>query len=381
MIIDRRNILKYILTGGLFLSSNQLLNTKVVGNISKSNSFEEIVDTISFKKNENINLIDSTNNETLNKVSQKKLLPKGLKKGSKIGIVAPASHANIWEFGSFIKIMNKLGLEVVIGETIKNYNIKYRYFSAPDEVRANELMEFFKRNDIDAIITARGGYGVLRILHLLDFKIICNHPKILIGFSDITALLNAIYHKCNLITFHGPAAISDFNNSTLEFFIKMLFETTESQELIYQSNELITLNEGISRGELVGGNLTMLASTIGTEYEINTENKILFFEDISEQPYQIDRKLTQLFLSGKFNNLKGVIVGKFKNYNQKYYFYPNLSYTVKEVIENRLKELNVPILLNAPFGHTQEKWIFPIGINAEMNTEKKYIKILEKTII
>ncbi len=382
MGINRRKILKYLLNGSLFITVNNIIKSNPLVQSPNINYYNNIVDSILQKKYGNFKFDDSlTFDANKSNYIAKKLIPKGLKEGSKIGVVAPASHASIWEFRSFINSMKNFGLEVVIGDSIKNYTVKYRYFSAPDDVRAKELMDFFERQDIDAIITARGGYGVMRILHFLDFEIICNNPKIILGFSDITALLNAIYVKCNMVTYHGPAAISNFNNSTAEYFKKTFFVTEKTPEIIYQSNDLIALNAGISRGQLIGGNLTMLASTLGTEYEINTDNKILFFEDVSEQPYQIDRKLTQLFLAGKFNNLKGLIIGKFKNYNKKYYFYPNLSYTVKEVIENRFKDLKIPILLNAPIGHINEKWILPIGIDAEINSDKKYIKILEKTIL
>jgi muramoyltetrapeptide carboxypeptidase len=360
---SRRKILKSLLAAGLIANPAVKLFSETVPDSFSIDFFnqESIIEKISTAK-------------------QPKILPKGLKKGAKVAVTAPASHASIWELRSFMKTMSNLGIEVVICDTIKNYNVKTRYLAADDEVRAEELMYFYKREDIDAIIPCRGGYGVMRILNLLDFQEICRNPKILIGFSDITALLNSIYHLCNIVTYHGPAGISTFNIFSLQSFKDTLFYNPEFKPIIYKDSRLKKIVGGIAEGELVGGNLTMLTSTLGSDYEIQTENKIVFIEEVSEDPYKIDRMLTQLYISKKFEQCKGIIYGYCDNLDRKYYFYPNRSYTTREVLESRFKQIGVPAIIGAPIGHILDKWTFPIGVNAELDADNLQIKILEQSV-
>ncbi|MFC2130851.1 LD-carboxypeptidase [Bacteroidota bacterium] len=361
---SRRKILSSLLTAGIAggaIANGLKLNAKETadGFIFQDEKFYNL-------KKDNINSIP--------------ILPAGLKQASKIAIVAPASHASSWELRSMMKTMNNLGIEVEIGDTIKNYSVNTKYFSAPDEVRAKELMDYIERDDINAIMTCRGGYGVLRILDMLNFKTICENPKIIIGFSDITALLNAVYQKCNIVTYHGPVGISSFNSITLKSFEDILLHKDDFKEITYTDSRINTINNGIATGRLIGGNLTMLASTLGSPYEIETESKILFIEEVSEDPYKIDRMLTQLHLSKKLQDCAGIMFGHYPTLDKKYYFYPNLSYTAREVIESRLKQLNIPAVIGIPIGHIEDKWTMPIGVLAELDADKKEIKILEQTV-
>lgn len=360
---NRRKILKSLIATGLIANPVSLLLSETLPDTTSLNILnqDKILEQISTAK-------------------QAKILPRGLKKGSKIAVTAPASHASIWELRSFLKTMKELEIEVVIGDTIMNYNVKTRYLAAEDIVRAKELMEFFRRDDIDAIIPCRGGYGVMRILDLLDFQEICKHPKILIGFSDITALLNSIYNICDIVTFHGPAGISTFNLFSFQSFKDTLFYNAEFKPIIYKDSRLRMIIGGKAQGELVGGNLTMLTSTLGSDFEIQTENKIIFIEEVSEDPYKIDRMLTQLYISKKFDKCIGVIYGWCQNLDRKYYFYPNRSYTTREVLESRFKQIGVPAIIGAPIGHILDKWTFPIGVNAEIDADNLQIKILEQSV-
>ncbi|MFH1051816.1 MAG: LD-carboxypeptidase [bacterium] len=310
----------------------------------------------------------------------KPVLPKGLKPGSKMAVIAPASHASIWELRNMMTAMKQLGIVLEIGETIKNYKIDYRYFSAPDDVRLKEFMSYIQRDDIDAIMTVRGGYGVMRILDKLDFDVICQNPKIIIGFSDITALLNAVYKRCNVITFHGPVGVSSFNTFSTNSFREILFSNGEFQPLVYKDNNIKTISPGKATGRLVGGNLTMLVSTLGSPYEVETEDSILFIEEVSEDPYKLDRMLTQLDISNKLQKCAGIMFGSYPTLDKKYYFYPNLSYTAREVIESRMKKLNIPAVIGIPVGHLASQWTMPIGVKAELDATKGTLTILEPAV-
>jgi len=320
-------------------------------------------------------LIFNTNNH-----NDKRIFPKGLVKNSKIAIIAPASHASVWELRKNIRLFKSMNLKVEVSDIIKNYQKKYRYFAAPDEVRAKEFMNYIQREDVDALMTCRGGYGVMRILDLLDFNIIKANPKIIIGFSDITALLNAVYKLSNIITYHGPVGVSTFNSITLNSFKKTLFYNKNYKPIVYKDPRIKTIVQGIAKGKLVGGNLSMLVSTLGTKYEIETEHSILFLEETSEDPYKIDRMLTQLAISNKLQTCSGIMFGYYKGLDSKKNFYPYRSFTAREVIENRLKKIGVPAVLGIPIGHIPDKWTLPIGVEAELNADKRTITILENPV-
>ena len=318
-------------------------------------------------------------NSISEKLSEKgKILPPVLNANSKIAITAPASPTSMYEIRHSLRFFKSLGLDVEIGKTIKEQKNRYRYLSAPDEYRAEEFMEFVKRDDIDAISFARGGYGVMRILHLLDFEKIRSDPKIYIGYSDMTALLYAIYKITGIITFHGPVASSKYDYFTKQHFKKIL--TNYEVQLSNTHSGMIIVNEGNAKGELVGGNLTMISSTLGTDYEIDTEGKILFLEDVSEDAYNIDRMLTQLRLSGKLHQAAAIVFGDFKKLNIRRPFFPNRGFTIREVIHQIVKPVGVPTVIGLPFGHTKSKMTLPIGIQGKLDTDTKKFEIIEDTV-
>lgn len=320
--------------------------------------------------------------DELNKLalSNKPILPPALKSGDTIAITAPASPTSYWEMRKSIKALKKLGYKIEVGDTITKRKSKYRYLSAPDEVRATEFMEYVERPDVKCILCGRGGYGVSRILPLLDFNAIRNNPKIIIGFSDITALLNAVYFISGVVSFHGPVAASTFNQFTINYFQKILAPNPEFLPIVIKYSTIKTINPGTACGKLIGGNLSMLAGTLGTPYEIDTRDSILFIEEVSEHPYKIDRMLTQLWLAGKLQACKGIIFGYFKGLNSRRSFYPGGSFTIKQVIDNRIKPLGIPAVLGMPIGHVKSKLTLPIGINAELNSSDKTLTILETSV-
>lgn len=303
--------------------------------------------------------------------------PLALQKGSKVAITAIASPTSMGEIASCVRVLQNFGCSVDVGKTITQYNTKFRYFSNADLSRANEFMDYIKRDDIKAIIIARGGYGSLRILPYLDYELIRQSRKIIMGFSDITALINAIYAKSNLVTFHGPVASNYFNNSITNNFYNILFKNSHAKPFKLKLPNIITVNSGFANGKLVGGNLTMLCSLLGTEYDFDTTNSILFLEEVSEQPYKIDRMLTQLWLAGKLQSCNGIFFGYIKNLDSRHNFFPGLSFTVRQIIESRLKPLGIPCFIGFPLGHTDSNYILPLGALASFNTKFKNFELLE----
>lgn len=329
-----------------------------------------------FEKNDSAN-IEFVEENDLNFVT----VPQGLRKGCKVAVTAPASSTSMGEVARGMRFFKNLGCEVIVGDTIKNYNSSTKYLSAPDEVRAKELMQFFQDEKINCIIAARGGYGSQRILPMLDFDIIKKNPKILIGFSDISALLNAVFRKTRIVSFHGPVASSNFDSFTNEYLKNTIIFNNEFKKIQNRFPSMSIINEGTVQGRLVGGNLTVITSTLGTEYEIDTDGSILFLEEISEHPYKIDRMLTQLWLAEKLQKAKGIIFGYFNSIDSRRNFYPGYSFTIRQVIESRVKPLGIPAVLGLPIGHNSNMLMtLPIGTLAEINTKNKTLTLLEPSV-
>lgn len=321
-------------------------------------------------------LSNSENGSFLSELNYR--IPPLLVTGSRIAFASPSSVTNIWEISHAINAFKKIGVEIEIGRIIKNQSNKSRYLAAPDEDRAAEFMEFVERQDIAAIISSRGGYGSMRIANLLDYEKIEQNPKIYIGFSDFTFLLNSISQKARLITYHGPVGVSSFSEFSQMFLFKFIFDN-QPNVISFTHPNAIQLVEGKAKGRIVGGNLTMLTASLGTKHEIDTNDAILFFEDVNEQPYQIDRMLTQLKLAGKFDNIRGIIVGQFSSLNRRKPFHPNYSFTLMEVFEQILVPIGVPVILNIPIGHIAEQITIPINSIVELDTKSKTINFLYKS--
>lgn len=359
----------------LLLVGNKLMGKELDQNHALlANNHSDINNKVGFNLNEYPEKLPFIKN------SNELIKPKALKRGDTIAITAPASPTTMGEIANTIKLFKNMGFNVVVGDTIKNQNLNFRYLSDDDSIRAAEFMDFVKNKDINAIICGRGGYGVMRTFPFLDFNEIKNNPKIIVGFSDITALLNAINKKSNLVCFHGPVATTRFDSFTLANFTKVLFDEQQFTKIENVFPEMININEGYAQGEITGGNLKMIISTLGTPYEIDISNKILFLEEINEHPYEIDRMLTQLMLSNKLNNVKAVVFGKFDNANKRMPFHPYASFTIIEIIEQILKPFNIPIVYNLPFGHTDLMLTLPFGVKCELNTNKKTLSIIESAV-
>lgn len=298
------------------------------------------------------------------------VLPPLLKKDSLVAITAPGSPTNTGECRFGVKFLKDNFCRVVFGDTVAKQKNDFRYLSQTDEFRAAEFMSFIKNPDVNAIFAARGGYGASRILDLLDYDIISENPKLIIGFSDVTALLTAIYTRTKLVTYHGPVASSQLNEFSRMYLQKMIFENPKFEPAVYQSPTMQTIIPGRTAGRLIGGNLTVICGLMGTKYEIDTKDAILFLEDVSEDAYQIDRKLNQLKLAGKFDDAAGIMIGIFKNLNNRRNFYPNMGYTIKELYGQYFSNYEKPIVYDVPFGHLADNITLPIGTMAELDSRK-----------
>ncbi len=311
------------------------------------------------------------------------ILPAGLHAGSTVAIIAPAGPVSLKEIKDGIAVLKKYGCRVEIGKSVQNPN-RLPYLSGSDDFRAAEFMGFVERKDVDCILCARGGYGVMRILPMLDYKKIRENPKIIIGYSDITSLLIAITQISKVVTFHGPVASSVFNEFTLDYFSKTLFApegiSAPFKNIDYTSKSLLTINEGITRGRLTGGNLAMVVSTLGTPYEIDTKDKILFLEEIEEEPYKIDRMLTQLWLAGKLQEAAGIALGIFTKCEEPKRGRPHTPSALQTVLAERIKPLKIPCVYGLPFGHVQDKLTLPLGITAELNATTKTFTLIEPPV-
>lgn len=264
---------------------------------------------------------------------------------------------------------------------------KHGYLGGTDNRRINEFMGAWENPHVKAIFPGTGGYGVSRILDLIDYDVIKNNPKILIGFSDITGLHLAINKMTGLITFHTPNPMYGLGNEenlslVSDYFFWNAIEKNNPNGYTIDlgpydlKDSIITLHGGKEKGELIGGNLSLINTLMGTPYEIDTEGKILFLEDVGEAPYRIDRYLSQLKMGGKLDNLQGVILGKFTRRSDELPDDPD-SFTMIEVLEQYFSQLGVPVLANYPVGHYKYNVTLPVGIMAEIDADKKLIQILE----
>jgi muramoyltetrapeptide carboxypeptidase len=332
----------------------------------------------------------SVSSSALNKkITQplKTLLKSGrLKRGDTIALVTPGSYITETEKEESINNLRKLGFNVVYSDKLMQKN---GYFSATDKDRADDLNEMFERKDVHGIMCARGGYGCARILHYLDYNLISENPKPFIGFSDVTALHYAIYKNCSLVTFNGPVSISTFSRFSVKNFENILIK--KSNKLILENSVtgnnhnpygITSIAEGFAQGELIGGNLTIAVSLIGTEYDIDYSGKIIFLEEFIEEPYRIDRMLTQLLQAGKLKDAAGIALGVFKlcEPNKQNPAFSG-SFSLMEVLRDRLGNLGIPVVYGLSFGHVADKFTLPFGVKAELNTETNQLKLLEPGVL
>jgi len=315
--------------------------------------------------------------------------PKRLVKGDTIGITAPASPLNEDEqVRAAIETIRSLGFEVKEGHHLFD---RYGYLAGSDRNRAADLNAMFADESVDGIITLGGGYGAPRILPNLDYDLIQSNPKVLMGYSDITSLLNGIYHETGLVTFHGPIANQSFTPYTLDEFQKVVmqgksdaalgapppFETAEGR--IERKNRVTRIGGGKAQGRLIGGNLSLMATLCGTSYAPDFSGCILVLEDVGEATYRLDRMLTQLWLAGSLGQVAGIAFGKFTDCKTSASWAKQL--TVEEIITTRCREMGIPALRGLMIGHVEDMTTLPIGCMAELDVDAGTLKLLEPGVV
>ena len=310
--------------------------------------------------------------------------PKALKAGDTVGLITPATYVPDPDRITLAERTIKFfGLRMKMG---KNAGKRMGDYRVSLEERLDDLHSMFRDNEVDAVFAIRGGYGSMHILDRIDYDLIRRNPKIFLGYSDITAMHLAINKHAKLVTFHGPIALSRFTDYTQKYFRKALFDSQpigaltnppESNEL-RPSHPLRTIRPGIATGPLIGGNLTLISNTMGTPYEIETRGKVLFLEDVDEEPYSIDRMLTHLRLAGKFDGVAGVIFGECQDCKPKDYKPSStIPYGLGEVLDNILGNLKVPVLSGLTIGHTDDQLTLPFGDAATLDATKGTLTINE----
>jgi muramoyltetrapeptide carboxypeptidase len=328
------------------------------------------------------------NNQIIGKSTPPKeiIKPNRLKEGDTIGLVSPGSYVKEDYIKESIENLEKLGLKVHYTNRIFE---TYGYLAGSDKNRAEDLNEMFANDDIDGIVSVRGGYGCSRILPLLNYELIRSNPKPLIGYSDITALHYGIFAKTGLVCFHGPVGISTFNDFSIDYFKRTLMNTEPVEMIPAEENDdadnnefdIYKITDGAAEGYLEGGNLSIIISMLGTPYDIDTKDKIIFIEEVGEEPYRIDRMLTHMMEAGKFDDAAGVALGVFKGCepeNEDPEF--EHSFSLKEVLLDRLGNLGIPVIYGLSFGHIENKYTLPVGIKAKLDVSNQKLTLLEGAV-
>lgn len=316
-----------------------------------------------------------------------RLKPARLSVGDAVGIISPATAAFVrQEVNIALDAVRALGLEPVLGEHLFD---RYGYLAGQDEDRAADVNQFFADPDIKALIPIQGGWGSSRVLPHLDYDMIRQNPKVIVGFSDITALLMGITAQTNLVTFHGPNGLSAWRTEESETFRRVLFDgeqltfanpfnPADGDRLMQVENRTQTITPGRAQGRLVGGNLSVLSGIVGSPYVPNLEGAILFLEDVGESIYRMDRMMTQLALAGVFDGLAGFVFGQCTRCG------PDADYgslTMEEVVWDHIEPLGIPAWYGAAIGHLEPLLTLPIGLEVEIDATAATIRMLESAVV
>jgi len=324
---------------------------------------------------------DTTGDTTVGSTARKVIRPRALKKGSMVGIVAPASPPfDEGDLDFTFQWLKKLGLRWKLGKHVTD---RLGDLAGTDEDRVKDLHDMWADPDISAILPARGGNGCVRLLDKIDFKLIAKHPKILIGYSDITGLLIPIHQETGLVTFHGATAGSFFESPYTYRYFELALMHPKPLGLIsdptpkdawdpeYPPARMV-ISEGKARGQLIGGCLSLIRQLMGTPWEIDTRGKILFFEDFEEEPHNIDRMITQLQLAGKLDDAAGIIIGECASCR------PGdskrnriaLNFSVERMLREKFADFGKPVVYGMRLGHSREKFTLPLGVVAYLRADK-----------
>lgn len=316
------------------------------------------------------------------------LKPAMLQSGDTVGLITPStSVTDPDELSKAIEIVEYLGLKFKIGKNVKEGS---GYKSRSIQERVEDLHSMFQDKEIKGVFCIRGGYGSMQLLDFIDYKLIRENPKVFLGYSDITALHLAINEFSGLVTFHGPVMTSAFTDYTMNLMKKIIMSNQVvgkitnpmSMNNFRRLHPIRTIKAGVAEGRLIGGNLSLISALMGTKYEVRTKNAIFFLEDVGEEPYRIDRMLTQLKIAGKFKEAKGIIFGECSGCN-----FDRLNssrvwdYSLGEILDSAFSDLDIPILYGLTIGHTSNQITLPFGLKAVLDSIEGSITINESSVI
>jgi muramoyltetrapeptide carboxypeptidase len=299
-------------------------------------------------------------------------IPPYLKKGDTIGLVCPAGYMPVEKVSECIRVLNEeWGFTTKAGNTIGK---QFNYFSGTDEERLEDFQQMLNDDEVKAVLCARGGYGLSRIIDRIDFSKFKKQPKWIIGFSDVTILHAHIYRNYYISTLHAPMANAFNEEGYKNEFVLSLRNVLEGKKIKYNTlpHEFNRKGEGI--GELVGGNLALLAHLAGTDSDIKTKGRILFLEDVGEYLYNIDRMMLQLKRSGKLEKLAGLIIGGFTDNKDTERPFGQTAY---EIIRDVAKEYKYPVCFGFPVSHEKENYALKIGIGYKLKVGKSKVTLEE----
>ena len=299
-------------------------------------------------------------------------IPPYLKKGDTIGIVAPAGYMPVEKMQTCIETLDSWGFTIRMGNT--THSQSQNYFSGTDDERLADIQQMLDDPKINAILCARGGYGISRIIDRINFKKFRKHPKWIIGFSDITVLHAHLFSNYKIPTLHAPMAAAFNDGEFSNPYIQSLKRALMGESGRYECSAHHFNKQGKSKGILVGGNLSLLAHLCGTQSEFNTKNKILFLEDVGEYLYNIDRMLIQMKRNGKLDKLAGLIIGGFTESKDTERPFGK---DVYDIIYEHISEYNYPVCFNFPVSHEKENYALKIGVKYKLEIAEDKVILFE----
>jgi muramoyltetrapeptide carboxypeptidase len=300
-------------------------------------------------------------------------IPPYLKKGDMIGMVCPAGYMSAEKTAECIRVLQEeWGYRVKVGKTVGGDSPTY--FSGTDEERLNDFQQMLDDDEVNAVLCARGGYGMSRIIDAINFKKFKKQPKWIIGYSDITLLHLHIYSNYYISTLHAPMAAAFNDAGYINRFVQSLKETMEGKKTKYIVDPHEFNKKGEAVGEIVGGNLSLLVHAIGTDSDIKTRGRILFIEDVSEYSYNVDRMFYQLKRSGKLKHLAGLVIGGFTSMKDTERPFGR---SVYEIIQDVVKEYEYPVCFGFPVSHEKENYALKIGVGYKLKVGKSRVVLEE----
>jgi len=304
------------------------------------------------------------------------LIAPPLKEGDKVAILTPASHVDSLKWNQAIENVKSFGLVPYFSALS---NKIYGYLAGNDTERAEDFNLAVKDPQVKAIWLVRGGYGTSRMVDLIDFELLKRHPKRIMGFSDNTFLLQTIFKKTGLVCYHGAMAGSAMDEFTRKQ-VQQFFFSAELPEIRLNTSEwkdLVVWNNQQVNATLIGGNLSIVNSMIGTPWDMDWTDKIVFLEDVAEKPYRIDRMLNQLKQSGKLNQAKAFIIGSFEHCQAiDWSLNANNSLELNDIFLHYFADLQVPVVIGFPVGHILQQFVLPIGGIVVLKAEKKFVSLI-----